>query len=147
MLRRLRQEWAEAREQVALREEMRSATRSMAERFDELSALVQSTTIDPRAIKRREDYGTIVKAAGKHIASGSSMQFVIWKTCSAMAHGDVRGAVGYLTKETLSEISPGVPLVQITCNVPLLTTGALAAIETVRLALSLYGKRSTATAA
>ena len=44
---------------------------------------------------------------------------VIWKACSAIAHGDLRGTVDYLSREALGQDSPGVVLNGVTANVQL----------------------------
>jgi len=61
-----------------------------------------------------------------------------------MTHGDLRGALALLSKETLGQPSPGTPLLRMTVNVPLFVTGTLVAIETMRAALNLYGERLNA---
>ncbi len=121
--------------------------KSMDARFAELSVLAQHADIDPSVIKKTPDYITIVRAAGGHIASGPAVAVVIWKACSSLAHGEVRGLLAYLPKEVVGESSPGVALAQVTGNVLLLDTGVRVAIGTMRAALDLYVKRSRAPAA
>jgi len=68
---------------------------------------------------------------------------VIWKACSSLAHGDYRGQFAYLTKEILSEASPGVAHVKVSGNILLLTTGVHASVGMTRIAFDLYAKRSS----
>jgi hypothetical protein len=62
--------------------------------------------------------------------------------CSALSHGDFRGTLGYTDRQVLAEISPGVALAKVTGSVPLLTAGSLDAIDTMKVALRLYGRRT-----
>jgi hypothetical protein len=144
ILRRLRLDWDEWSELEKVRKAMGAPpTRTSDEHFRKLTAVIQSTAFDPGAIKSLDaTYTTIVKAAGQHLDTGSSRQLVIWKGCSAIAHGDYRGTLAYLAGDMLAEVSPGFGLNPVTANVPLLTAGALDAIKTVKVALRLYGKRA-----
>jgi hypothetical protein len=112
VLRRLRLEWAEAAAQEQVREIVGQPGRPMVDRFDELSAMARPAGFDPAAIRRKPRYAMIVKAAGAVLPSGSAMSVLIWRTCSALAHGDVRATVGYTARDVGPEVSPGVPLVQ-----------------------------------
>jgi hypothetical protein len=152
-LRRLRLEWAESRQQDFVRQLMGplGKGKSKKERLDELTALLPPVTTDPDQIKLKQkairdtpDYVIIVKAAGEHLPTGSSLQEFIWRTCSALAHGDYRGTLGYMAREVLPLPGPthGIELTHFTASVPLLTTGSLVAIETMKEALRLYGKRT-----
>lgn len=148
LLRRFQQEWAEVRDMEKVRQETRTPpVKSMNDRFAELSASAQRANIDPNLIKKTPQYSTIVKAAGRHAASNPAAAVVIWKACSSLAHGEVRGQLAYLAREVIGESSPGVALALVTSNVPLLTAGAGAAMGLTRAALDLYIKRSGAPAA
>lgn len=150
LLRRLRLEWAESSAQAQVRELMRAPPgKSKDDRLKELTDLLPPATTDQdqinakhKAIKKRPDYGTIVEAAGSHLSSGSSQQLFLWKTCSALAHGDFRGTLGYTTREVLPGPTPGTEMAQVTGSVPLLTKGSLVAIRTMKVALRLYGMRA-----
>jgi hypothetical protein len=138
LLRRFQQEWAEVREMEKVRQEIGTPpVKSMDARFAELSVLAQHANMDPSVIKKTPDYTTIVRAAGGHIASGPAVAVVIWKACSSLAHGEVRGLFAYLSKEAVGESSPGVALAQVTGNVLLLDTGVRVAIGTMRAAFDL----------
>jgi len=148
LLRRLQQEWAEVRDMEKVRQETGSPlVKSMDVRFAELSALAQRANFDPKVIKKTPDYTTIVRAAGRHVTSGPAMAVVIWKACSAIAHGELRGMLAYLTREVLGESSPGVALARVTSNILLLDVGVRAAIETTKAGFDLYVRRSRAPAA
>jgi hypothetical protein len=145
VLRRLQMEYAEVRQQEKARQEMRQrVAKTMDTRFKDLSALAGRVGVEPGLIKKGPDYTAIVRAAGEHVASGGTVQVVIWKACSAMAHGEFRGALAYSAKETFGDVSPGVELIGLTADVSLLTTGTLAAIGTMEVALNLYGRRMAA---
>ena len=113
----------------------------MSDRFDDLIVLIQPTRIDPDEIKSGAGYATMVKAAGAHLAADGSRQSVIWRMCSALSHGDFR-SLGYMDRQVLAEISPGVALASVTGSVPLLTAGSLDAIDTMKVALRLHGRRA-----
>jgi hypothetical protein len=142
LLRRLQQEWDESRQLEEVRREMGEPAKSKAERSNQLSPLAEQAGVDPAAIKEKADYTTILRVAGRHIDIDPAATVVIWKACSSLAHGEVRGQLAYLTKEILGEASPGVSQVQVTANVVLLTTGVHAAVGMTKTALDLYVKRS-----
>lgn len=149
LLRRLRQEWAESEAQASVRQLIGEPVKSKNDRLKKLTDLLPPTTTDEeqvkakqKAIKAKPDYTTIVKLAGEHVRLGSTRQLVVWKACSALAHGDLRGTLGYTSVDVVGEQSPGIALAQVTGNVTLLTTGSLMAVETMRVALKLYGKRA-----
>ncbi len=145
LLRRLQQDWAEVRDMEKVRQETRTPqVKNMDARFAELSAVAQRASIDPGVIKKTPDYTTIVRAAGQHVASGPAAAVVIWKACSSLAHGELRGMVAYLARERLGESSPGMALARVTGNVQLLDAGVRAAIGTTKAALDFYAKRSRA---
>jgi hypothetical protein len=151
LLRRLRLEWAESSAQAQVRALMGAPPgKSRDDRLKELTDLLPPATTDQdqidakqKAIKKKPEYGAIVKAAGSHVSSGSSVQLVLWRTCSALAHGDLRGTLGYTEREVLPGPTPGIALARITGSVSLLTYGSLVAIETIKVALKFYGKRTT----
>jgi hypothetical protein len=150
LLRRLRLEWAESSAQAQVRELMGAPPgKSKDDRLKKLTDLLPPATTDQdqinakqKAIKKRLDYGTIVEAAGSHLSSGSSQQLFLWKICSALAHGDFRGTLGYTEREVLPGPTPGTAMAQITGSVSLLTYGSLVVIETMKVALKFYGKRA-----
>jgi hypothetical protein len=142
VLRRLQLEWSEVCAQEHVRNEMGPPGRSMSDRFDDLTVLIQPTGIDPDEIRLGARYATMVKAAGAHFAADGSRQVVIWRMCSALSHGDFRGTLGYTDRQVLGEISPGIALNKVTGSVPLLTRGSLDAIDTMRVALRLHGRRT-----
>jgi hypothetical protein len=147
LLRRLQQEWAEVRDMEKVRQETGTPpVKSMDARFAELSALAQRANIDPKVIKKTPDYTTIVRAAGAHVASGPTVAVVIWKACSSLAHGELRGQLAYSTREMQGESSPGVALARVTSNVLLLDTGVRVAIATIKAALDFYAKGASAPA-
>jgi hypothetical protein len=150
LLRRLRLEWAESSEQAQVRELMGTPPgKSKDDQLKTLTDLLPPATADPdqinakqKAIKERPDYRTIVKVAGSHVSSGSSIQLFVWKACSALAHGDFRGTLGYTEREVLPGSTPGIAMARITGSVSLLAYGSLVAIETMKVALKFYGKRA-----
>ncbi len=153
LLRRLQLEWKESCQQDSVRDLMGALMggprKSTKDRLEGLTALLPPATTDPdkikskhRAIKNGPDYVIIVKAAGKHVPSGSSQHLVIWRACSALAHGDYRGTMGYTAREVHPGPTLGIALAQVTGSVPLLTIGSLVAIQTMKVALRLYGKRA-----
>ena len=96
LLRRLQLEWKESCQQDSVRDLMGALMggprKSTKDRLEDLTALLPPATTDPdkikskhRAIKNGPDYVIIVKAAGKHVPSGSSQHLVIWRACSAGA--------------------------------------------------------------
>ena len=115
----------------------------MAEREKEMTDLLVRVGGDPARLKKRPGYGEIVKLAGAMQPTGSATAFVVWKVCSSIAHGEVRGLIAYLNNTTVgSSVPPGMQLNQITGNIALMTIGCMIAISTTREALRLNEKRS-----
>ena len=141
ILRRLQLEWSEVCAQERVRDAIGPPGLSMPDRFDDLTVQIQPAGIDPDEIRLGASYATMVKAAGAHLAADGSRQVVIWRMCSALSHGDFR-ALGYTDRQVLAEISPVVALANVTGSVPLLTAGSFGAIETMKVALRLHGRRA-----
>jgi len=118
------------------------APRSKAERLAELAELARSANIDPREINERPGYATMVGVAGKYVLCDPDVPVVIWKACSALAHGEMVGLLAYLDKDIVGEAGPGVALARVTASVPLLRAGVRAAVMTTKLAHDFYARRS-----
>ncbi len=143
ILRRIQEDWVERRELNVVREEINiPGSKSMQEYEREVSDLLVRIGADPVRLKKRPGYGAIVKIAGAHVPTGSQTAFVLWKACSAIAHGELRGMIAYLSKQQLGSPSPGMQLHQITTSVELLVVGGMTAIASTKAALALYAKRS-----
>lgn len=143
VLRRLQQEWAEVRELESVRAIVGSpSTRTLDARLEELSQLAQSAGADPSQIKKGPGYREIVENAGTQTTAGSRIAVLIWKACSAIAHGELRGPAAYLPAESLGQAAPGMTLNRVTANVLLTVTGTMAALATTKIALDLYAKRT-----
>lgn len=142
LLRRLRLEWAESGMRAAVRELLGAPGLDKEDRFSTLAALLQPTGLDPNKIKSRADYRTLVRAAGSHLAAGSTRQEVIWRACSALAQSDLRGTLGYTGAGLAPGQAPGITIAHITGSMPLLTTGSQVAIQTIQVARRLYGRRA-----
>jgi hypothetical protein len=108
----------------------------------EVSDLLARVGADPTKLKKRPGYGAIVKAAGAHVPTGPRTAFVLWKACSAIAHGELRGMIAYLSHQEVGSPSPDTQLYQITMSVDLLVVGGMAATASTKAALALYSTRS-----
>jgi hypothetical protein len=97
---------------------------------------------DPTRLKCRPGYGDIVKAVARTHPTGETAAFVVWKACSSIAHGELRGQLAYLKTEQVHPAGAGMAIAQTTGNIQLMTTGTLIAIATTRSALHLYAKRA-----
>lgn len=144
IVRRIQEDWEEIRQLEVVRSETGTPSeKTMADREKEMTDLLRKVGGDPARLKKRPGYGEIVKLAGAMQPTGSTTAFVLWKACSSIAHGEVRGLIAYLKNTTVgSSIPPGMELNQITGNIALLTMGCMIAIGTTREALRLYEKRS-----
>ncbi len=141
--RRLQEDWEEARQLDIVRAETgQPSGKTMADRRSELTDVLTRAGCDPARLKDRPGYGEIVKLAGAHQPTGAQSAFVIWKMCSSLAHGELRGLLAYLPKTTLGSPSPGMQLTEVTGNVGLMTLGGLIAIGTTSQALKLYKRRA-----
>jgi len=144
ILRRIQKDWAERRELDIAREEINiPSSKSMQEYEREVSDLLARIGADPVMLKERTGYGKIVKTAEAHVPAGPKTgALFLWKACSAIAHGELRGMIAYLNKRQGGSPSPGTQLYQITASVELLVDGSMAAIASTKAALALYSKRS-----
>jgi hypothetical protein len=144
IVRRIQEDWEEIRQLEVVRSEVgTSSGKTMADREKEMTDLLVRIGGDPARLKKRPGYGEIVKLAGAMQPTGSATAFVVWKACSSIAHGEVRGLIAYLKNTTVgSSIPPGMQLNQITGNIAFMTIGCMIAIGTTREALRLYEKRS-----
>jgi hypothetical protein len=143
ILRRLRQEAKEIRELDNVRVKIGEQPRlTRAERLAALAVIGQPFGIDEAEIKAKPDYSAIVEAAGERISLGPAKTLLIWKACSAIAHGEVRGSLAYLSKRIFDGPSPDLALGQVGGNLPLLHHGVDAAVATLQAAHVLYAKRS-----
>jgi hypothetical protein len=149
LLRRLRLEWAESQAQATVRKLNKEQTKSESDRLKKLTDLLPPATSDldeiklkQKTIKDKPNYTEIVQVAGQYVPSGGDKQLGVWKLCSALAHGDLRGTLGYSTVEILGQHSPEIALAKVTGSVPLLAGGSLMAIDTFKAARKLYGQRT-----
>jgi hypothetical protein len=141
--RRLQEDWEEARQLDVVRAETgQPSGKTMADRRSEMTDVLTRAGCDPARLRERPGYGEIVKLAGAHQPTGAQSAFVIWKMCSSIAHGELRGLLAYLPKTTLDSPSPGMQLTEATGNVGLMTLGGLIAIGTTDEALKLYKRRA-----
>jgi hypothetical protein len=143
VLRRLQQEYAEARELRGTLEIIGSPPEwTMPARLQELAVLARAAGADPGLIRSGFGYREITRVAGAQVPSAPQVAEVIWKACSAIAHGDMRGTAAYLPGETVGQAAPGVALNRVTANVLLTVTGAMNALATTRIALDLHARRA-----
>ena len=145
VLRRLQQERSEVKALEKMQTLMGSGSGRITtqERMEKLSSLAHSAGADPAKIKQGQPgYQDIVEAAGAHVPSGPQTAAVVWKACSAIAHGEFRALPNYLTTEVLSQAAPGVGLHRVTANVQLTVVGTQIAIATTKAAFALYSRRA-----
>ena len=144
IVRRIQEDWEEVRQLEVVRNEVGAPSeKTMADREREMTDLLVKVGGDPSRLKKRPGYGEIVKLAGASQPVGASTAFVVWKACSSIAHGEVRGLIAYLKNTTVgSSVPPGMQLNQVTGNIALMSIGCMIAISGTREALSLYEKRS-----
>lgn len=141
--RRIQCEWDEIRQLETVRSEIGTpSAKTLAQREVELVALLQKVGAEPSRLKKRPGYGEIVKAAGASQPAGAKTAFVIWKACSSVAHGEMRGALAYLRPAVKESEIPGRVVGHITGHIELLSVGCLTAIATTGAAFSLYNRRA-----
>ena len=97
IFRRMQEDWEEVRQLEVVRAELGSlSVKTMTERETEMTNLLVDIGCDPTRLKKRPSYGEIVKLAGASQPTGAKTAFVIWKACSSIAHGELRGLIAYL---------------------------------------------------
>lgn len=143
IVRRMQEDWEEVRQLENVRTEIGPpSAKTMVDREREMTNILVKVGGDPARLKKRPGYGEIVKLVGASQPIGARTAFVIWKACSSIAHGELRGLIAYLNKTTVGASVSGMQLSQITGNVELMSIGCMIAIATTREALRLYEKRS-----
>jgi hypothetical protein len=143
ILRRLQQEYAEIRELDKVKAEgSQQPQPTRAERLADLAARAQPLGISATEINDGHGYSAMVEAAGERIGIGRSKALLIWKACSALAHGEVRGSLAYLSMRVFDGPSPDMALGQVGGNLTLLHHGVDAAVATLQAAHVLYARRS-----
>jgi hypothetical protein len=143
IVRRMQEEWDEIRQLEIVRSETGSPSgKTLEDRGKELTGLLVKVGGDPSRLKKRPGYGDIVKLAGASQPTGAVGAFVIWKACSAIAHGELRGQLAYLTNTPAGTPAPGMQPNSVTGNIKLMNFGCMIAIGTTKEALRLYAKRS-----
>jgi hypothetical protein len=142
--RRLRQIWQEMGDLDKVRRLAgQTPPRPRDERLDELRDLARAADIDPAALGVRPGYATAVRTAGKYILQRDpDTAEVIWKYCSAIAHGETLGQYAYGDRDVVGEASPGVALMKLTASIPLLRIAVKAAVATMPVALQMYARRA-----
>ena len=143
IVRRMQEDWEEVRQLEAVRIEVGSSSaKTMTDREKEMTDFLVKVGADPVRLKKRPGYGEIVKLAGMRQPTGARTAFVIWKACSSIAHGELRGLIAYLENTPVGSSAPGMQLNQVTGNIELMTIGCMIAIGTTSEALRLYERRS-----
>lgn len=143
VLRRLQNDWAERREQDKVAALVgTSSRRTTDEHLTALASVATHLGFEPEKIKNRPAYGEMVKAAGQYMDGNSDLPFIVWKACSSIAHGEMRGSITYLNNVTLGSPAPGMALNKVSGNVELMALGGLMALRTTKTALDLYARRA-----
>ena len=118
IVRRMQEDWEEVRQLEVVRSEVGSASpKTMADREQEMTDLLVKVGGDPSRLKKRPGYGEIVKLAGASQPTGAKTALVIWKACSSVAHGELRGLIAYLKNMAVGSPLPGMQLNQVTGNI------------------------------
>jgi hypothetical protein len=143
ILRRLQQDWSEQRQLNEVGGLINwTNTKSMEDRFSELVGIAERAGIaTPNRIKSMPGYGEIVRNGAIGYSGSSDLPYLIWKACSALAHGDLRGSLVYIRTESMGASSPGMVLGRMSGSVHLLTRGGQTAIAATRAAFGLYAQR------
>ena len=141
--RRLRQEWAEVGDLEKIRELIgQPSGKDISKHFEKLSALARAVGVEPSAIKQRPRYGNIVEDAADRLGADPKVAEAIWKACSSLAHGDLRGVLAHLPKDVQDSDTPGTVLSRAAPNVDLMATVTLMAVATTRHAFDLFRRRA-----
>lgn len=144
--RRLQADYDERKQLDQVAQEIGSPSpKSMPQHLADLTAIATAAgiNIDSKIIKNDGDgYGAIVKIAGAHldIRDGATQAFIVWKACSALAHGETRGTIAYLKKQVIFSSTPGFKLAKTEADVNLICMGAYIAMSFIDSAFKLYRK-------
>ena len=100
ILRRIQQEWDEIKQLSKVRAIAgKPLDPPLAPREIRLKAILTNAGAPANQLKQRPSYEEIVGNAGDMRPHGGKVARVVWKACSAMAHGETRGMAAYLDKE------------------------------------------------
>jgi hypothetical protein len=145
LLRGALEEWSEVRDLETTRTLAGSqpSDKDMGEHFEELSDLARAAGVEPAEIKQRPGYGKIVEDAADRIgAPDPKAVAAVWKACSSLAHGDLRGVLAHLPKDVQHSDTPGMVFSRSAPNVDLMATVTVMAVGTTRRAFDLFRRRA-----
>jgi hypothetical protein len=143
--RRLRQEWSEVGDLEKTRKLSGQPPHTdMDEHFKKLSKLARAAGVGPAEIKHRPGYSEIVEDAADRIGAAPDPKHAaaIWKACSSLAHGELRGVLAYLPKEVFDSDKPGMVFSHSSPNVDLIAAVTLMAVGTTGHAIELFRRRA-----
>ncbi|PRX96238.1 hypothetical protein CLV72_108245 [Allonocardiopsis opalescens] len=95
-----------------------------------------------KAVRKVPDYAEIVRDAGARTSVGADLAEVIWKGCSALAHGDMYGTLSMLALETI-ERRQNTVLTQVTASISGLYSTTMATTTLIERGFELYKQRGT----
>lgn len=143
ILRRLQQEWQEVKHLEEVRKILNSPKgQTESDRLRELQDLATKAGADIAKITNRPGYGAMVKSAGARVDTGAKPAHLVWKACSAIAHGEMGAMFAYLEVTPLADATPGGLVGRLTGNVQLLGTGGQIAVATTRVARQMFERQA-----
>jgi hypothetical protein len=145
VMRRLRLAASDLRNGSAVAEVVgTSLPRSLDERLDDLRRIARRDGLDERKAVRGASYQEIVKAIGDEGAAAGKLPLLIWKACSAVAHGDLWATINITQREPMNEAPDGIVHNRVSVNVTGLHHMTAITIAITKAGWRLYDQRSRA---
>jgi hypothetical protein len=112
-----------------------------AERLKRVQEIAEKSGIAPAAAVKPPSNREIVRAAGEYIAKDANHTEVVWRACSAAAHGDAWAVLSLHDREEFSR-SNDVIMLRTTASTKVLTTMVVEAMAVIKTAFLLHDLRN-----
>lgn len=112
-----------------------------ADRLKRVEEIAQRWNISPEAAVKPPSNREIVRAAGEYIAGAAGHAEVVWRACSAAAHGDTWAVLSLHDREEASRVNDVVTL-RTTASTNVLTTMVVEAVAVIKSAFLLRDIRN-----
>lgn len=114
--------------------------RALDDRLQDLRDLARRDGLEEKEVVRQVSYAEIVRTVGEELPGTANLPLLIWKACSAVAHGDLWATVNVTELERLDEVE-GMVGNRVSASVRTLSFMAALTVRLTETAWSLYDRR------
>lgn len=116
--------------------------RTREERLEDLRVIARRDGLDEKEIVKGVGYQEVVQAIGDEKTAAGKMPLLIWRACSAVAHGDVWATINVTQREDVGGAPDGMVHNRVTVNVGNLHQMTAVTVAITKAAWALYDQRS-----